>query len=155
MIFPLFISRSSLSKNILLPQRLIRPVLRFKKYRPALPSTPANATCLSLPQACGFRHSRQAEHALSRCHSHHRISKEYLTNLSTNNDNRLRAGTMPVDRHHSAGLQGIEHSLAIVFRRIPEVHSHSKPRVLFGIGGQIIKYLLIYNLFESLLNQSQ
>ena len=46
---------------------------------------------------------------------------EYPTDLSANNDNYLRAGPRPMDWQHSAGLQGIEHTLTIVLMRVPQV----------------------------------
>lgn len=45
---------------------------------------------------------------------------------------------MAVDGHHRARLEGVEHTLGMVFRRVAEVEVHPQPRGGFRLGGQLI-----------------
>ena len=42
---------------------------------------------------------------------------EYPTDLSTNNDNRLRARVVPMDGYHSPWLHRIHHPMALILQR--------------------------------------
>ena len=50
---------------------------------------------------------------------------------------------MPMDRQDGARFNGVEHSLGLIGRRIPQVKVHPEPRRRFGLGGQGIEGMLV------------
>ena len=50
---------------------------------------------------------------------------------------------MPMDGHHRAGLQGVEHTLALVGRGVAQVEVHPQPRRGLGLSSQGIEEFLI------------
>ena len=55
---------------------------------------------------------------------------------------------MSMDRQNGSGLQGIEHPLRLIVRRVAEVEVHSEPGRGLGLGGEIIEELLVDNQCE-------
>ena len=58
-------------------------------------------------------------------------------------DNGIGGMEMPMDWHNRPRLDGIQHPLRLVFRRIPEIHVHAKPRRCFRLSGEVVENVLI------------
>lgn len=70
---------------------------------------------------------------------------EILLEMPTDADHRLGRGFMSMDGNHSSGLDGVEHSLGVVSLRIAEVKVHAQTQEGFGLGGQVVKNMLMKN----------
>lgn len=49
---------------------------------------------------------------------------------------------MAVDWQRGSGLDSVEHALGLIGRGVAEVQVHPEARRCFGLGGQVIQYLL-------------
>ena len=72
----------------------------------------------------------------------------------TEADHRLRRVGVPMDRNHGARLHGVQHPLRLIFRGVPQVQIHPKPRRFFRPCGQVIQQCLRYLHFSKDLRYS-
>ena len=63
--------------------------------------------------------------------------------LATKHHNGLRSVLVTVDGHHCTRLQGVEHTLALVFRTVAHVVVHSQPQGGFRLCSQGVEEFLI------------
>ena len=68
---------------------------------------------------------------------------EVLLEMPPQAHHRLGGGPMPMDGQHRPRLDGIEHPLRLILRRIPQVQVHPKTRRCLGLGGQGIEGMLV------------
>ena len=88
------------------------------------------------------------QHIASRQHVHRlhlraRFVVQVLLEMAADAYDRLRRRSMPMHRHHGAGLNGVEHPLRLVFRRVAEIQVHTEAGRSFGLGGQGVECALI------------
>lgn len=70
---------------------------------------------------------------------------EVLLEMSPQAHHRLGCSPMPMDGQHRPRLDGIEHPLRLILRRIPQVQVHPETRRCLGLGGQGIEGMLVDN----------
>ena len=70
---------------------------------------------------------------------------EILLEMPPQAHHRLRCSPMPMDGQHRPRLDGIEHPLRLILRRIPQVQVHPETRRCLGLGGQGIEGMLVYD----------
>ena len=63
--------------------------------------------------------------------------------LATEHHDGLRGVLMAMDGHHRAGLQGVQHALALVGRGVTQVEVHPQARGGFGLSSQGVEEFLI------------
>ena len=51
---------------------------------------------------------------------------------------------MPMDGQRRTRLDGVQHALGIIRRRLPQIHIHPQPRRRLRLCGQVIQYCLRY-----------
>ncbi len=70
---------------------------------------------------------------------------EILFKMPADLNHSLGTCMMPMNRQHRARLQGIQHSLRLVFSRIPQIQIHPKPGRYLGLSSQFVQNPFIYN----------
>lgn len=96
------------------------------------------------------------QHIASRQHVHRlhlraRFVVQVLFEMAADAYDRLRRRSMAMHRHHGAGLDGVEHPLRLVFRRVAEIQVHAEAGRSFGLFRQIVQYLIVYYHIRSIL----
>lgn len=89
------------------------------------------------------------QHIASRQHVHRlhlraRFVVQVLFEMAADAYDRLRRRSMPMHRHHGAGLDGVEHPLRLVFRRVAEIQVHTEAGRGHGQGSKPV--MEFYNL---------
>ena len=125
--------------HLLLPQLPPRPILRLKQHRPGLQALQAMPL-----SGLDIQHNSARHHINCLSEMSFRVV-EILLEVPTNTYTRLRRILMPMYGHHRPRLQRIQHTLALIIRRIPQIHGHAEPRTLLRLRRQLVKDLLIYN----------
>ena len=124
------------SQNVFLPSGFKRSVLRFEENRARLqalqivPYTFRNVHCTRFCSC--FQHDAFRQIAL--------VVIEHFLDAATKQDNRLAGCGVKMDRLLRAWFQRVEHSLALVSKRSPEVIIHAKPFAGFSFCAERIKY---------------
>ena len=66
-----------------------------------------------------------------------------LLEMPTQAHHRLGSGPVSMDGEHRPRLDGIQHALGLILRRIAQVKVHPEARGCLGLGGQGIEGMLV------------
>ena len=124
-------------QNILRPGGLIRPVFSLQQHGAALQRLQA------VPLPGRDIQYRPARNHIDRLRQRTAVILEVLLEMPPHTDTRLRRETMTMDWHRRPRLNGVQHPLGLVLRRIPQIQVAPQTWIRFRQLSQIIEYLLI------------
>jgi len=126
------------AQDVLLPQRRIRSVLGFED------DGAGGEGVDGVPLTCGDVQGDGG--AVGREFDGFNAGAGFVVKLfdqpAAENDYGFGGMPMPVNGQRAAGLDGIEHPLRLVLRRIAKVKIHPQPRRSLRLRSQIVKYFL-------------
>ena len=115
--------------NILLPQRLPRPILALQQHRSGLQGFQA------VPLADGDIKDVASRNHLNRRGLGPGIVVEEFPEVPPQADHRFGGVPVPMDGHHGSRLDGVQHALGKILRAVPEVQVHPEARRRLGLRG--------------------
>ena len=124
-------------EDILLPQRLPRPILTLQQHRSTFQRPQG------MPLSCRDINECPSWNNVDGIRQPPLLIIEVFHEMPTQAHHRLRGGPMPMDRQLRPGLDGIQHALGEILQRIPQVQVHPETRRCLGLGGQGIKDKLV------------
>ena len=117
-------------ENILLTQWRPRPVLALQQHRATLQAFQA------VPLTRWDIDESPARDHIDGIGQPALLVIEVFLEMPTQAHHRLGGGPVPMDGKHRSRLDGIQHPLGLILRRIPQVQVHPEARGCLGLGGQ-------------------